>query len=187
MTRVRLIGPPQADGEYVGLVDGEGAEEIVHLHDYPRLYAQTGLYEHIVQELLGCRSPQVAAQAFARLCAQRAIDPAELVVLDLGAGTGLVAELLAPLRPAALVGLDLLPGGGAHERVRASWLFGWLGWWCCGFGVWSVAGGLARGWGLVVWAGCLRAGWVGAGWWGWSRVAGQSCSVGVGSRIVVAG
>ena len=107
---VRLIGPPQADGEYVGLRPGDGEdEEIVHLHDYTRIYAIPGLYEHIVQDLLACRSPQVAAEALARTLPLAALDPARIVLLDLGAGTGLVGELAGELGFAAVVGIDLLP------------------------------------------------------------------------------
>lgn len=107
-TRVRLIGPPQADGEYVGLREDGSEEEIVHLHDYTRLYEVPGLYEHIVQELLGCRSPQVAAEALARALQRLAIDPALVRMLDLGAGTGLVGELGRELGIATVVGLDAL-------------------------------------------------------------------------------
>ena len=59
---IHLIGPPAADGEYVALDE----HEVVHLHDYPRIYAVPGLYEHVVQERLACRSPQVAADGFLR-------------------------------------------------------------------------------------------------------------------------
>ncbi len=112
MTAVRLIGPPQADGEYVVLGDGRD-EEVVHLHDYPRLYAVPGLYEHIVQGLLGCRSPQVAVEALARTLERLRLDPAQLVLLDLGAGTGLVGELVRGLGLAGVVGLDVLPAARA--------------------------------------------------------------------------
>jgi SAM-dependent methyltransferase len=109
-TRVRLLGPPEADGEYVALRgDGAATEEIVHLHDYARIYETPGLYEHIVQELLECSSPQVAVAALTSAIGQLRLDPADLVLLDLGAGTGLVAELLAPLGLAGVVALDLLP------------------------------------------------------------------------------
>ena len=65
VTVVRLLGPPEADGEYVvlrGGSDGDAAEDTVHLHDYARVYGVPWLYEHVVQDLLGCRSPQVVAQ-----------------------------------------------------------------------------------------------------------------------------
>jgi hypothetical protein len=109
-TRVRLVGPPEADGEYVGLrVDRGPAEELVHLHDYTRLYAVPGLYEHVVQDLLECRSPQVAAGGLARALELLRLDAARISLLDLGAGTGLAGELASGLGFARVVGLDLLP------------------------------------------------------------------------------
>ena len=109
-TRVRLVGPPDADGEYVALSgDGSADEELVHLHDYSRLYAVPGLYEHVVQELLECRSPQVAAAGLARALELVPVELASVSLLDLGAGTGLAAALAGALGFASVVGLDLLP------------------------------------------------------------------------------
>jgi SAM-dependent methyltransferase len=114
---VRLIGPPEMDGEHVGLSSAAGgSEEVVHLHDYARIYATPGLYERIVQELLECRSPQVCAQAFARSLTLLGIDPSGVLLLDVGAGTGLVGELVAGLGLAGVVGIDLL----AAARCAAS-------------------------------------------------------------------
>ncbi|HSC03701.1 MAG TPA: class I SAM-dependent methyltransferase [Solirubrobacteraceae bacterium] len=110
MADVRLIGPPEADGEYLGFrQEASTQEEVVHLHDYPRLYAVSGLYEHVVQELLGCRSPQVAADGLARAVRRLDLDPLRLRVLDLGAGTGLVGELLREGSFSDVIGLDALP------------------------------------------------------------------------------
>jgi SAM-dependent methyltransferase len=107
-TRVRLIGPPQADGEYVALRENGSGEEIVHIHDYARLYGVSGLYEYIVQELLECRSPQVAAEALSRALKRLAHDAPRVRLLDLGAGTGLVGELVREFGVATVVGLDAL-------------------------------------------------------------------------------
>ena len=118
---VRLVGPPEADGEYVAL-GGAGDEELVHLHDYDRLYATPGLYEHIVGDLLECRSPQVAVDGLMRALALAGLAPEETVVLDLGAGTGLVAELARARGVAELVGLDFLESAriaAARDRPGA--------------------------------------------------------------------
>ena len=85
----------------------------MHLHDYERLYRVPGLYEHIVQDLLGCRSPQVAVDGLARAFAELEVDPVGAVLLDMGAGTGLVGELARELGVSAIIGLDALPAARA--------------------------------------------------------------------------
>jgi len=110
---VRLLGPPQLDGEYLALRDPGSDEEIVHLHDYERLYRVPGLYEHVVQDLLGCRSPQVAADALADALTALGRAPSEVVLLDLGAGTGLVGELARRIGISRIVGIDALAAARA--------------------------------------------------------------------------
>jgi SAM-dependent methyltransferase len=105
---VRLIGPPEADGEYIGIPSGAGGEEIVHLHDYERIYAVPGLYERIVQGLLQCMSPRFVAATLARTLERRGLDPAQIRLLDLGAGTGLVGELVAEHGVTDVIGIDPL-------------------------------------------------------------------------------
>jgi hypothetical protein len=105
---VRLLGPPAADGEYVVLSEARSGEEIVHLHDYERIYRVSGLYEHVVQRLLQCRSPQTAADGLARAVVQLGIDPGAIVLLDLGAGTGIVGELALGLGVRSVIGVDAL-------------------------------------------------------------------------------
>ena len=122
---VRLVGPPNADGEYVAL----GDSEIVHLHDYTRIYAVPGLYEHVVQEQLQCCSPQVAAQGFHRAAARAGLQASSITVLDVGAGTGLVGELLGRDGVARIVGVDALPAARAacmrdRPGVYGSYLVG---------------------------------------------------------------
>jgi hypothetical protein len=117
-TVMRLIGPPEADGEYVVLHEAGAREEVVHLHDYERIYGVPGLYEHIVQQLLQCRSPQTAARGLARALDQLALDPAEIVLLDLGAGTGIVGELAKGLEVGTVIGVDAL--GAARAACTAT-------------------------------------------------------------------
>ncbi|MFE2066795.1 methyltransferase domain-containing protein [Streptomyces sp. NPDC059467] len=102
---VRLFGPPVTDGEYIALSE----HEMVHLHEYTRIYAVPGLYEHVVQERLQCRSPQVAAEGLLRAVARLGLEPGSLTVLDIGAGTGLVGELVRRGGVGRVVGVDPLP------------------------------------------------------------------------------
>src|SRR5437588_660861 len=90
---IRLIGPPAADGEYVALDE----HEIVHLHDYPRIYAVPGLYADYLVGDLG--SPSGTLRARLRGCA-----PGGLISAGAFGGTH------AP--PAALINaLSVLPVG----------------------------------------------------------------------------
>jgi hypothetical protein len=113
---VRLLGPPEVDGEYVALRGGGTGEEIVHLHDYERIYSVPGLYEHVVQGLLRCCSPHVVVDGLAHALERLALDSAEIVLLDLGAGTGIVGELASGLGVRTLIGVDAL------EAARAACL-----------------------------------------------------------------
>ncbi|MGW0829152.1 hypothetical protein [Streptomyces prunicolor] len=103
-TGVRLLGPPETDGEYIALSE----HETVHLHEYTRIYSVPGLYEHVVQDRLRCRSPQVAAAGFLRAASLLGLEPSSLTVLDVGAGTGLVGELVRGGGVGQVVGVDAL-------------------------------------------------------------------------------
>ncbi|MEU9875630.1 hypothetical protein [Streptomyces phaeochromogenes] len=106
---VRLLGPPETDGEYIALSE----HETVHLHEYTRIYAVPGLYEHVVQERLRCTSPQVAAAGFLRAAATLGLEPDSMTVLDVGAGTGLVGELVRHGGVGRVVGVDALAAARA--------------------------------------------------------------------------
>ena len=87
----------------------DGRTERLRLHDYARIYAVPGLYEAIVQDRLGCRTPDRMARMLAAAAPEAGLAPGDVRVLDAGAGTGVSGAALAAhgLRPVA--GLDLLP------------------------------------------------------------------------------
>jgi para-aminobenzoate synthetase / 4-amino-4-deoxychorismate lyase len=58
--------------------------------------------------MLGCCSPQVAAKGLVFALTRLELDPAEMTLLDLGADTGIVGELLRGLGVGNVVGLDAL-------------------------------------------------------------------------------
>lgn len=91
----------------------------MRIHDYPEIFGIQGLYERIVYDLLQCQSPEVVVALLTSEVSKAGDKPAELSVLDLGAGNGYVAEILAGKGFDRFVGLDLLPQAAeAAERDR---------------------------------------------------------------------
>jgi hypothetical protein len=98
----------------------DGRVEEMRLHEYGRVYSVPGLYEDVVQRQLACASPSELAGALAREVEAERASLADLRVLDVGAGNGVVGEELRRhgLR-APLIGLDNEPEAGrAAERDR---------------------------------------------------------------------
>lgn len=99
--------------------DLDGETRRLRIHDYAGLYRVPGLYEALVYGELACKSPVRLANLFDAILADQGIDPADLRVLDLGAGNGMAAEELAKIRVGHFVGLDLIPEAAlAADRDR---------------------------------------------------------------------
>lgn len=100
-------------------VEVDGKTRRLRFHDYSDIYAIPGLYERLIYERLGCQSPRVIAGLLRDELSSRDADPAELRVLDLGAGNGIVAEELAEIGVEHFVGLDIIQAAAdAAERDR---------------------------------------------------------------------
>jgi hypothetical protein len=113
-TRYRIQFPP-SDSESLGqdevfftlIEDGEAKR--LRFHDYDEIYKRPGLYEQLFYERLRCNSPAKVADLL-----QRALDTVrepvtELRVIDLGAGNGMMGEVLKREGVARLVGADIIP------------------------------------------------------------------------------
>jgi hypothetical protein len=102
--RARLTtgqGDPPVGQELISVYHPDGTVEQVRLHDYHRLYALPGVYEQIVQQALGCRSPAVVAQWLAQAGAHD--------VIDIAAGNGVSGEALRDAGLHPVFGSDLEP------------------------------------------------------------------------------
>ena len=95
-------------------IDGEPRK--IRFHDYGRIYEVPGLYEHIFYEKLKCESPTVVSDLLAEAIREAGQDPAEMPVLDLGAGNGIVGEALRARGFAEVVGVDIIPEAGEAAR-----------------------------------------------------------------------
>jgi len=115
---VELDATPGHDQAEESLVvrHGDGTTDRFRLHEYSRVYAIPGLYEEVVQRRLQCASPSTLAQLLVAWAGEAGLGPAELAVLDLGAGNGVVGEELRALGVGTLVGSDNL--GAARDAAR---------------------------------------------------------------------
>jgi SAM-dependent methyltransferase len=96
--------------------DLEGRTRRLRLHDYADIYRVPGLYEALVYDALGCRSPERLVGLLAEVLADWPEDLTGLRVLDLGAGNGMVAAALRSEGIEPIVGLDLLPEAAMAAR-----------------------------------------------------------------------
>jgi hypothetical protein len=101
---------PEIGRELIHVHHDDGTVEQLHLHDYERLYSLPGLYEEIVHERLGCRSPTEIASMLAAAVDRIGWDRARLRVLDLAAGNGISGQALAAEGLHPVLGTDIVPG-----------------------------------------------------------------------------
>ncbi|WP_163506851.1 class I SAM-dependent DNA methyltransferase [Fodinicola acaciae] len=98
------------------LVDVDGKWREFRFHDYADIYRMPGLYEQLFHRVLRCTSPRTIATLLAGGLREDGTPAADLRVLDLGAGNGLVAEELTRIGVGYLVGADLLPEAAEAAR-----------------------------------------------------------------------
>jgi SAM-dependent methyltransferase len=81
----------------------------VRFHDYADIYSRPGLYEQLFYDRLKCSSPRTVGERLQQ-SVERANQPlSELRVLDLGAGNGMMGEVLKQFGVARMVGVDIIP------------------------------------------------------------------------------
>jgi SAM-dependent methyltransferase len=85
------------------LIENNSATRL-RFHDYGEIYRRPGLYEQLFYERLRCSSPAKALEVLGSVLKSNRADIHELRVLDLGAGNGMVGELLHGART---VGVDI--------------------------------------------------------------------------------
>lgn len=112
--RYRIQFPP-ADSEKLGqdevfftLIE-DGETKRLRFHDYDEIYKRPGLYERLFYDRLRCNSPDKVADLLQRALNTVREPITELRVLDLGAGNGMMGEVLKRNGVARLVGADIIP------------------------------------------------------------------------------
>lgn len=100
---------PVTQGDETFVLERAGTRRTLRIHDYDDVYAVPGLYEHVVQERLGCTSPQMLASSLAARVVASGLRPASLRCLDVGAGNGVSGDALHAAQLTPVVGLDISP------------------------------------------------------------------------------
>ena len=91
----------------------------IRFHDYEAIYEIPGLYEKVIYDILECRSPRTVRALLERAVDRAGESMAELRCLDLGAGNGMMAELLKNEGVPMVVGIDIVDqAADAAERDR---------------------------------------------------------------------
>lgn len=114
MQRYRIQFPPQEattldqDEVFFYLME-QGERTKLRFHDYDKIYERPGLYEQVFYERLKCNSPKVVTDVLRRTVEANRRNFSELRVLDLGAGNGIMGEMLKQHGVARLIGADIIP------------------------------------------------------------------------------
>ncbi len=112
--RYRIQFPPHdvhdlgQDEVYFSL--NEGDEQLrLRFHDYDKIYERPGLYEQLFYDRLKCVSPKKVGEILKRTLDGSFSNFTELRVLDLGAGNGMMGDVLKSHGVARLIGADIIP------------------------------------------------------------------------------
>ncbi|MFH5802980.1 class I SAM-dependent DNA methyltransferase [Alienimonas sp. DA493] len=81
----------------------------LRFHDYDEIYRRPGLYEQVFYDRLRCCSPAKVGDLLRQTLAAVGRNVTELRVLDLGAGNGMMGDVLKTSGVARLVGADIIP------------------------------------------------------------------------------
>lgn len=108
------------DEEYC-IVEIDGVKRKIRFHDYHEIYRIPGLYEYLFCDKLGCVSPEVVTSLLGDAVAESSRSLSELDILEIGAGNGIVGELLKKQGIHTIVGIDIVPEAAeATRRDRPS-------------------------------------------------------------------
>ena len=84
-------------------------ERRIRFHDYHEIYSIPGLYEYLFCQKLRCISPDIITSLLVDEINKSSASVSELEVLEIGAGNGIVGELLKKQGIGSLVGIDIVP------------------------------------------------------------------------------
>jgi SAM-dependent methyltransferase len=83
-------------------------ERKLRVHDYAQIYQIPHLYEHLMEKLQA-KSHIVLSSLLIDRVTQSGGDVKDLIVLEVGAGSGMVGKALAEMGVKSITGIDILP------------------------------------------------------------------------------
>jgi len=86
----------------------------IRFHNYKKVYSIPGFYEDLFHQKLRCNSPMIVCN-FLKKEVKKFENIKDLIVLDLGAGNGLVGEQLHRIGVKTIYGVDII-----EEAVKAT-------------------------------------------------------------------
>lgn len=95
-------------GEEYFFLKENGMERKIMLQDYPTLYNIPHLYEHFVLKYLKYTSPQVLSELLLEQLMQHQTDLVNRKILDIGAGSGMMAKRLKAMGAGSIIGIDII-------------------------------------------------------------------------------
>jgi predicted TPR repeat methyltransferase len=84
----------------------DGKDRRIAFHDYADIYDHPGLDEQLFHQRLKCTSPAKLTELLRDAATKAGDEPTQMRVLDVGAGNGMVGELLVQHGAARVVGVD---------------------------------------------------------------------------------
>ncbi len=90
------------------LIEGDRTLRL-RFHDYDQIYLRPGLYEQVFYDRLKCTSPKKVGELLKRTLDASEQNFTEMRVLDLGAGNGMMGEVMKGYGVARLIGADIIP------------------------------------------------------------------------------
>jgi SAM-dependent methyltransferase len=97
----------QAEAYFYVIENGQPTK--LRFHDYQAIYTRPGLYEQLFYDRLKCNSPDKVCELLQRSLLAARETGSELRVLDLGAGNGMMGEVIRNIGAARVVGADIIP------------------------------------------------------------------------------
>ncbi len=95
--------------EVVFYLTEDNQRQEIRFHDYDQIYLRPGLYEQLFYDRLKCSSPKKVANILKKTVDASDNTFSELRVLDLGAGNGIMGEVMKSHGVARMVGVDIIP------------------------------------------------------------------------------